>query len=171
MKYMHGTEQQKKDVLWVLTNYIASAIFCLVVLGLCFFLLYDVSRGNRDPFGHMIIIGCVLAFNLGIMDAAWRNAKYEIRDDGFFIKDIMAGRCISWSSIVSCGVFTVLMIPRGMPRDYIVVFLSENRPTFPVDLTYCSIHRRKMLVIRATPERIKETKKALSSHGINWLNS
>jgi len=171
MKYTHGTDQRKKDLLWIIPNYIAFAVFYLVVLGLCFFLLYDVSRGNKDPLGHIIIVGCVLAFNLGIFDASWRNEKFEISDAGIQIKSITNKKVISWSSIVSCGLFTVLKIPRGMPRDYIVIFLSANRPVFPVDLTYCSVHRRKMLVIRATGDRIAEMKNAMANHQIIWLTT
>ena len=161
MKYTHGTDQRKKDLLWIIPNYIAFAVFYLVVLGLCFFLLYDVSRGNKDPFGHIIIVGCVLAFNLGILDASWRNGQYEIKKDGILLKYLVSSRFVNWSDIHSIGIFTIMLTNTGVPRDYIVLFLSEERPTFPVNLTYCSLHRKKMLTIRATPERIAEMKESI----------
>ncbi len=170
MKYVHGTDN-KKDIVWIVSNYIAFVIFYLVNLGLCFLLLWNASSVKNDPIGLMAGFGCLLMFSLGIMDASWRNEKYEINETGIFIKGLTQKKDVHWDSIRSCGVFPIKMIPSGMPRDYIVFFLSDYRPSFPVDLAFCSIHRRKMLVIRATTERIEEIKKSTTRHHIIWKNA
>ena len=128
------------------------------------------GKSGRRNVGQRTV-PCPIVFSLGIMDASWRNEKYEINETGIFIKGLTQKKDVHWDSIRSCGVFPIKMIPSGMPRDYIVFFLSDYRPSFPVDLAFCSIHRRKMLVIRATTERIEEIKKSTTRHHIIWKNA
>ena len=151
-------------MIWI--NWIGFIFQILVAIGLTATLFYISLREKADAIFPLMIIILIGLVDCGILDASWRNGRYEIKEDGISLKFLLNSRFVKWSDINSYGIFTIMLTNTGAPRDYIVLFLSEERPVFPVNLTYCSFHRKKMLTIRATPARVAEMKEMLIQHQI-----
>ncbi len=163
MKYIFGTDNRTKDYRLIWINYVLCFIFAVVFIAGGLFLIYSVFTDGADPFGLFFGILCMIGLMIGFMESAWLAQQYKITGNGVMLKSLIGKRYVYWQEIYSIGVFQIFDKVFG-DQDYIVVFLTEKKPHFPITVTDCFFFRRKMLAIRATPERLDEMNEAIKTH-------
>ena len=167
MKLMHGTDSPRSDKLWTSKEYFFMTIVFLcipVCLGAIVYFLKDSVFDLTTLFYILLSIISGVFLWLGVLDGIWRTCYYSLSDDGIVIRSILKKRVVNWQKMRGYGVFPVFLLNTEMTRRYIVIFLSEKRPRFPKNLTYCSINRKDMILIRSTDERLSEIRKPMEAH-------
>ena len=166
---MHLIEGEPDCRFWVVVNDCYLVVCALLALGGCAFMFCLMSCGEKVLIQYIPSILFILCMGWAMLDASWRNGRYELRDTGIVCKYMLSRGSVLWSEICSAGIFPIHTVAHSETHYYIVLFLTGRRPLFPCTLSYCSIHRRKMILVRASKERVDEISTALEAHHIPWL--
>ena len=155
MKFSHGTDSRRKDLLLVWSNRILTGILILFSLFLILIGCYYMVQG--EPLWIPVFLWMLAGiFSLGIFDGIWQNSRYEVDEEGITVSTFLKERAVEWKDIQDIGIFPVL-VTKATSKDYILVFLSgKNKKVPPITLTYCSLMRGDIFAIRYTNERAAE---------------
>ena len=155
MKYSHGTDSRRKDLLLVWSNRILIGTLILFSLFLILTGCYYMVQG--EPLWFPVSLWMVAGISaLGIFDGIWRNSRYEVDEEGITVSTFLKERMVQWKDIQDIGVFPV-RVTTATSKNYILVFLSgKNKKVPPITLTYCSLMRDDIFAIRYTNERAAE---------------
>lgn len=155
MKYSHGTDSRRKDLLLVWSNRILTGALILFSLFLILTGCYYMAQG--EPLWIPILLWIPAGISaLGVFDGIWRNSRYEVDEEGITVSTFLKERAVEWKDIQDIGVFPVL-VTKATSKNYILVFLSgKNKKVPPITITYCSLMRDDIFAIRYTNERAAE---------------
>lgn len=155
MKYSHGTDSRRKDLLLVWSNRILTGALILFSLFLILTGCYYMVQG--EPLWIPILLWMPAGISaLGVFDGIWRNSCYEVNEEGITVSTFLKERAVEWKDIQDIGIFPVL-VTKATSKNYILVFLSgKNKKVPPITLTYCSLMRDDIFAIRYTNERAAE---------------
>ena len=156
MKYEHCIDEDKHRQVWIWSNRIGSILLIAFIFFLCGYLLFlasDHSSNYYEYFGVVLSIGFV---DLGLLDLTWRNERYSISETAIMIKNAIYEKKIKKEEIKAWSIIPVKLTKFGKAKEYIVLNLTSRKFTAPLDLTYCSINRKNMIIIRYTPTRLNE---------------
>lgn len=175
MKYCHGTDSKRKDILWVWTNRFFIGFFIITIVMLTGYCCYVVLAG--EPLFVVLLLGVVIAASFpGLFELVWRNGRYKINSEEITVLTRLKGRTVSWNEVQGIGIFPVISDGHVI-REYILIFTSERHrllddvPT----LSRCWENNDETLSIRCTDERLAEFEKALGKKipkavYNNWTN-
>ncbi len=162
MKYVHGTDEKRHDLLMVWGTRIGLAV---VFLAFLFFLWFGFMiagwafTGSTE--GILILIGIILylvASLCGLYDGVWRNAKYVLDETGITIVYLFHSKHYPWSTFQKVFLTKIRRGSRVVTAyDYITLMISEcGALTRSLAIPDCWKYQDKFLVIRSTEERIRE---------------
>ena len=159
MKFSHGTDSRSKDLFFVWSIGIMTG--ALVLLCLFSFFLGFYYMFTREPIWipvlfWMVAVICVL----GILDGTWRISRYEMDRNGISVSTFLRKRTVEWKDIQYIGIFPV-RVRQLTTRNYILIFLTNEKCVAPITLQYCSLMRNDILAIRCTNDRAREFEKFL----------
>lgn len=175
MKYCHGTDSERKDLLWVWTNRFFIGFFTITIVILTGLSCYVVLAG--EPSFVVLLLGVVIVASFpGLFEFVWRNGRYKINSEGITVLTRLKERTVSWNEVQEIGIFPVIS-DGHIIREYILIFTSERHrllddvPT----LWRCWFNNDETLAIRCTDERLAEFEKALGKKipeavYNNWTN-
>lgn len=160
MKFSHGTDSRRKDLLLVWSNRILTGT--LILFSLFLILIGCNYMVQGEPLWIPIFLWMLAGiFALGIFDGIWGNSRYKIDEKGITVSTFLRERMVQWKDIQDIGVFPV-RVTKATSKNYILVFLSgKNKKVPPITLTYCSLMRDDIFAIRCTNVRVKEFEKFL----------
>ena len=164
MRYVHGTDDPKRDRLRRWCWYAVGVLFLGITAG--YFVLMLTEDGAPLLFFSLIFMplfgGCVF-------QADWMNGKYEIRREGIYTQSLLNKKTVRWEDIFAYGAFDVFVMANNKSK-YIVFFLTREIPDFWKSLDWYFVRQNKFLIIRATEERIGEFKAAIpKEYHISWI--
>ena len=168
MKYMHGTDENKHDIPWVLLNgmgactlFVASCATMLLVIST----FVEIIREN-NYVGSIILLllgGCIAFFALSYStySCLWCIARYQLSACGITVRCAFHTVQIPWENVKLISVHPVNLIQGPSSRDYIIVWLTGVPPLtdsfgYPLNLVTCRRQRKDFLSIRWTEYRLKE---------------
>lgn len=168
MRYMHGTDEKRRDLLWVWAHR-AGGIFLLAVFFVALFmvvlLLSSIFIEMQFSWSEALMIICIVItlclLCIGIFDADWRNARYKLSEKGILVVYTFKTFEIPWEKVVSVSVHPVNIFRSPSAKDYIIVQILASpheyeRLGFQLNLTVCRMQRKKFLSIRYTTARMQE---------------
>ena len=159
-KLCHTIDDTKSASVWIWANRAGTVFLSATILAMCWFLLY---LRTDDSLYYLLLVLAIPGFgflDLGILDSTWRNERYTVMEQGILLQNALYQRKIPWDRIVRWEIRPVNMVNHGYERDYIVLYMTEHRPP-SLNLTICSVHRKEMLVIRYTAQRLQEIENLL----------
>lgn len=167
MKYMHGTDERRKDVLWIWANRVGAIILIVcssavvLIVGLATIYYKEVQCGWSMVAMVFCGVSTLLLLYIGVSDFDWRNAQYILSEKGIVIVYTLKTVEIPWKKVKSVSVHPVDIFRPPSARDYIIVQLSDSpleseRFGFRLNLIKCRICRKKFLAIRYTQARMQE---------------
>ena len=168
MKYIHGTDEKRRDLLWVWAHRGAgvflTTVFCalLILVALVLSVVFKEMQCSGSE-AAMLVCGVIalLLLCIGIFDVVWRNARYELSEKGILVSYIFKSLEIPWEKVKSVSVHPVDIFRPPSAKDYIIVQTSDSPPEserrgFRLNLSLCRIQRKKFLAIRWTEARMQE---------------
>ena len=93
MKYSHGTDSRRKDLLLVWSNRILTGAMILFSLFLILTGCYYMVQG--EPLWFPVSLWMVAGISaLGIFDGIWGNSRYEIDEEGITVSTFLRERMV-----------------------------------------------------------------------------
>lgn len=168
MKLLHGTDNRLRDRLWVWSNRAGELLTVCLFLASLGCLVWFIIEHESILFDLILVFIAVTA-PFGFCDASWRNSVYRLDENGITIRSLLEKKRFSWNDIIGWGVFPVRLVRADMERDYIFLFLKEERPDFPVNLMTCGWRSESMITIRKTDERLAQIETYMDRMSIKRL--
>jgi fumarate reductase subunit D len=168
MRYIHGTDEKRRDLLWVWAHRGAgiflTAVFCallFIVVLVLRFIVIEKQCSRSEAAALVCGVIALLLLCIGIFDAVWRNARYKLSEKGILVVYMFKTVEIPWEKVKSVSVHPVDVFRSPSAKDYIIVQLSDSPPEaerhgFRLNLSLCRIQRKKFLAIRWTEARMRE---------------
>ena len=138
MKFSHGTDSRRKDLLLVWSNRILTGI--LILFSLFLILIGCNYMVQGEPLWIPIFLWMLAGiFALGIFDGIWGNSRYKIDEKGITVSTFLRERMVQWKDIQDIGVFPV-RVTKATSKNYILVFLSgKNKKSKKIMIDYFTI--------------------------------
>lgn len=162
MNFCHGTGDKKADTLrfifwWFLIVFCVATTGSLVLIAFYEFKSIELS-GFRMIVFAFFLAAAVLTIPYAV-SAVWLTTTYDISADGFVFRTLFRKSAVSWDQITNVQVLPVNLLTHGLSRQYIVLFLTQDRNWYTTpDLFTCWIRRRKFILIRYSDLRLKALK-------------
>ncbi|MBR5343745.1 MAG: PH domain-containing protein [Oscillospiraceae bacterium] len=167
MKYVHGTDEKRHDMLMVWGNRALFALFLLLFLfflGFFVLLLTDVISGGA--FEQLLVfllalIFCAAAYFIGLLGALWGNSRYSLDEQGITVVSVFRVRRVSWDDFEVVFVAPVFRGARSQTKhDYLILMISKcGALTRKLTLSSCQWNDHAFLAVRLTEERRREFEK------------
>ncbi len=170
MKYVHGIDEKKHDLLMAWVNRL---IFVVILFVFLFFLSFFVGiliylfyyRGDkRALWGLLISIPGIAASLAGLFEAAWRNGRYFLNNQGLTLVYPLKSQFYPWSTFKKVFVSPIRRGERiSSTYEYIVLIVSDCESKMnSFSVPECWRYRRKFVIVRSSEARILEFKKYCS---------
>ena len=167
MKYVHGNDNKKHDLLMLWGFRALFALFLLIflfVLGLFVSLLcYAVShRGHEEIYAFLLGL---LFFSGGtgyaLLQVLWLNARYMLDGRGITVVSLFRTRLFPWDGFRACFTAPVFNGPRSRSsHEYLILMNSEcGALTKKLTVSSCQWNEKHFLVVRLTEGRRREFEK------------
>lgn len=167
MKYVHGNDNKKHDLLmlWVHRAVFALALLIfLFVMGLFVPLLLHAlsNKGHEEIYafllGLLFTAGMTLFF---LMQALWLNARYMLDERGITVVSLFRTRLFPWDSFRACFTAPVFNGPRSrISHEYLILMISECGALIgKLFYTKCQLNEKHFFIVRLTDERRQEFEK------------
>lgn len=167
MKYVHGTDEKKHDLLMVWVNRL---MLCLFVVVLLFFAILFIGIFISLLFcggSPLLILALVfvlissVAIVTALLETVWCNARYHLNLNGITIIYPLRTKFYPWNSFKRVFIAPLWRAEKAtIAYEYIILMISERNPfTHRISAPECWKYRSSFLIIRSTEKRIQEMKK------------
>lgn len=167
MKYVHGNDDKKHDLLMVWGNWGLAVLFLLIFLFLLALfvslLLHALShKGGEEIYVFLLVLlfsaGMTLLFLLQIL---WLNARYTLDERGITVVSLFRSRFVPWGdfpAVFTAPVFNGLR--SSISHEYLILMISVcGALRGKLFYTKCQLNEKHFLIVRLTDERQQEFEK------------
>ena len=109
MKYCHGTDSKRKDLLWVWTNRFFIGFFIITIVILTGLSCYVVLAG--EPSFVVLLLGVVIFASFpGLFEFVWRNGRYKINSEGITVLPVSKNEQFHGMKFRKLGFFLLFLM-------------------------------------------------------------
>ena len=167
MKYVHGTDNKKHDLLMVWGYRVLTFLFLLIFIiffGLFVSILYySLShRGHEEIYAFLLCLlfsaGMTLFFLLHVL---WLNTRYVLDERGITVVSLFRSRFVPWGDFPAVFTAPVFNGPRSsISHEYLILMISVcGALRGKLFYTKCQLNEKHFLIVRLTDERQQEFEK------------